>query len=435
MTFDAARGVEVLLPYFWQQEGGLNPHYKRTKMWFATLGEHLPHTLLFQDNLGIVTLLGMRFAGVSGLGASLGRLRANTVIFGRPREVKDEYFVEEIRSTIDGLREFADFQPIRHDTTLEDEGEHRTTVTLRAAEAIEWEAEGFTYRIRSSVRWHAVPGRSFVIDDSRPHLSTSRPDGATPADHLAAQWAVRALLVLIHGRKLQWRSHHVVDDQFPQWMMGGGDYGKHEVPLLFSGTVGQHAEASDEPHSSPILPFTLADVRADGMKKWVELYAEQSFARAIQPAVEVLNGASPFIEPQLMMVASSLERLGAYRYGDGRRRTMAEQIERCLDDCGLDLPAVGSNHAVAQMIAKANNDLKHPDRPNYPDRDLLVAATRLSKLIIRGQLCELLDLPAEARESLLGSSAGRDAVGALAHAGLTLAEDGSVTRGGMPAIE
>ncbi|WP_394289281.1 hypothetical protein [Microbacterium sp.] len=87
------------------------------------------------------------------------------------------------------------------------------------------------------------------------------------------------------------------------------------------------------------------------------------------------------------------------------------------------------------MIAKVNNDLKHPDRPNYPDRDLLVAATRLSKLIIRAQLCELLHLPAFARESLLGSSAGRDAVGALKHAGLTLAEDGSVTRGGMAATE
>lgn len=426
MTFDDERGVELHLPYFWEGEDGQNPQYLHAIKWFHRREEPFPPTVMFQDNRGEVTLVDTRVSGVAGATASVGRVRAGTVIFNAPRELKPEYRVQQVRSTIDGLEEFADFRPVTHDIAYADDGTHRTTVTVQANEEVAWKSGEFEFKIKASVSWRAVDGKSFVIEDSRPSLLTISADGATPLEHVRAQWGVRALLSLMFGAATPWRSHHVFDNEFPRWGMGAIDHGPHDVRTLLSGTVRQHS--APVPDRMPQAVFRLRQVGAESMRTWLGHYGDPRFERAVQPAVEVFNGLSAFTEPQLMMLAVSLERFGFYSFGDGQRRGMHELIERCLQESGFDWSQVGSIPAIANAITHVNNDLKHGDRKTYPDADVLIGITHLAKIIVRAQLFTVLDLDEDARTTFINSNDARYALAYFGRAGLSLNEDGTFTR-------
>lgn len=426
LTFEATRGAELTVPFFWEDEGGPNPQYRKAREWFDLQNETLPKTLVFADDKGHVTLTGLHVSGSSIGSVPVGRARAQAVIFGRPRSHRDEYLVNELMSTIDGLEEFAGFRPVNIEHGQTEDGHRRTTVVLDASEVVEWETGGFKYKIQSNLSWHG--GRSFTVDDSRPYISTAREGGATLWDHLEAQWPIRALLVLVHGTKLAWRSHRLRDNEFPMWMLNGSDRGPYAVEVQLAGTIEQHRFPEPTSHSLALVPLTLSELGAEGMKRWVELYADPNFERAIQPAVEVLNGASRFLEPQLMMLAISLDYLGYFRFGDGRRRTMADHIQKCLDEASLDWPEIGSREGIAKAIAAVNNDLKHPDRQTNPDSDVLAGISALAEIIVRAQVFDLLGVDETRRQRFLGYNDARHAVEIFATNGIAVADDGTFTR-------
>lgn len=428
LTFNEKRGAELTVPYLWETEGGPNPQYLKARRWFDINDGTLPETLIFQDDKGTVTLTDAHASGHSLGVAPVGRVRCQAAIFNRPRTYQDEYLVHEFISTIDGLEEFARFSPVTHSDEKTEAGRRRTTIVIDAAESVEWEASGFKYAIRSNVAWHGTPGRSFVIDDSSPFLSTTSDSGATLANHLEAQWAVRALLILVHGRPLAWRSHKIRDEEFPLWMMDGSDRGPYAVEVQMSNTVEQHRFPLPEANAFGLTPLRLNDLGADGMRKWIELYSDETFVHAVQPAVEVINGATRFLEPQLMMLAISLDRFGYFRFGDRKRRAMHEHILKCLDDANLDWPQIGSKTGIAKAISNMNNDLKHPDREAYPDTDALAGVTRLAEVIVRAQLFDLLGIENKLRERFLSYNDARNAVQIFTDAGITVTDDGELRR-------
>jgi len=423
---DEHRGIELLVPHFKDSERTSNPQYGRTRAWFSGSGEDIPASLLFQDHRGVATLVGLRFGGAAGLGACLGTLRPQTVILGQPRELREEYRVAELGSSIDGLAEFARFRPIGHSRSQDAGGKGVTTVTICDHEEVAWDANGFRYAITSRVRWTAQEGTSFIIDDARPLLRTSSDTGVTPSEHLVAQWPVRALLTLVHGRALQWRAHQLLDDEFPQWTLGGSELGLRETPVLFARTAEQHAApACDALEPSALI---LQEVGAEGMRRWADLYVDEDFRRAVQPAVEVFHGATSFLEPQAMMLAMALDRMGQWRFGDGKRRAMWETILRCLDAARLEWPRIGSRIGIAKAIANANNDLKHPGRPTYPEQAQLVGVTRLAKVIMRAQLFDLLGVPEDRMRDFLRSNDAHHAEQAFLATGITISDEGHCAR-------
>lgn len=428
LTFDEEQGAQLLVPFLRDSPDAETPQFARASTWFRfTDGSKPPKTLLFFDNRGIVTLVDNRLGGASLGSYPLGRLRPQIVIFEQPRTFKEAYLVQDFKSTIDGLEEFAAFRPISFDTERSEDG-YRTTVVVEPRERVQWEAGGFTYTIRANVAWTGQDGRSFDIIDSQPYLQTTNEKGATPHDHLGAQWSVRALLTLIYGTKLAWRSHQLRDEEFPVWMLSGDAHAPNFVDVHLAGTVKQHRWP--EPDSA-ILQFPsvrLTDLGSEGMRRWVELYTNEVFERAVQPAVEVINGATSFLEPQLMMLAISLDRLGQFRHGDRRRRAMWENIEKCLIDAHLDWPEVGSRKGIAMAISNINNDLKHPDRQGYPETQELAGAVYLSRIIVRAQLFDLLGLHARLREDFLGSNDARNAVDVFLRHGLRVDDEGHVIR-------
>jgi hypothetical protein len=347
------------------------------------------------------------------------------VIQERPREVRDEYLVRQLASTIDGLEEFSRFEPITHDVEYLPEGHSRTTIVVESVESVEWVANGYAYAIKSNVAWSARDGRYFHTVDSEPYLLTTSEEGASPVDHLAAQWPIRALLVLIHGQPLAWRSHRLRDEEFPVWMLDGSTSTPTFVDVQFQGTIAEHiAEKPSSPHFS-YPPLWLGSVTAEALANWVTLYGDEVLAQAVQPAVEVINGASRFLEPQLMMLAISLDRFGYFLHGDRRQRRIHANIEKCMEAAGIAWPTLGSRRGVARAIANANNDLKHPDREASPPSRQLAGLVELCKIIVRAQVFELLSVDPNIREKFVtGSNDALNMLRIFSDARLTIADDG-----------
>lgn len=421
LTFDEKRGGLLTVPYLWDS-AGVNPQYSKTSRWFDISEPRLPSALLFLDERGFVTLSETYVRG-SSLGNVLrGNAGAQAMIFGRPRHLKDEYQVQQFISTLDGLDEFAAFRTAILDREQLNSDSRQVTVTLDSSDSVEWEVDGFKYSIQSAVSWSV--GRSLSIDESPAKLITVNEAGATFAEHFLAQAPIRALLVLVHGARLAWRSHKLRDDEFPLWMMDGSDRGAYEVEVQLAGTIDQHAYPVPDQNAFGLSVVRLSDLGPAGMARWIELYADPDLQRAVQPAVEVLNGASRFLEPQLMMLAISLDSFGFYRFGDGRRRTIADHILKCLEAAQLDWPEIGSRVGIAHAIAAVNNDLKHPDRRTSPSIDVLSAVTSLAKIVARAQVLDLLGLDDRFRKKFLSYNDASNAIRAFTERGLKVNDSG-----------
>lgn len=386
-----------------------------------------PAALFFADEQGMVTLTGVRWRGRSGGSRVTGRISSDVAIFSQPRRLKDEYRVKEFHSTIDGLERFAAFRPLKTNIDEPRRG-NEVVVTIAAEEHVSWRSGGFTYTIQSSAPWR-TDGRNFKVD-SVPYLQTSTSRGATPQEHLIAQWPIRALLLLAFGRKLAWRSHRIKDQQFPVWMASGDAHDPIPVETRMSRTSRDFSMPLPEDHDLALSALHLPMLEARGMRRWTELYRDEVFRRGIEPAVEVINGATRFLEPQLMMLAISLDMLGYYRdAGRASNVPLATHVKRCLDDADLDWPQIGSRTGIAKAIAKLNNDLKHPDRMSPPDPAELSCITGLALIIVRAQVFDLLRLPVAARDQFLRSRDAYHAVDAFKRNGLQIDNQGNVVHG------
>lgn len=428
LIFEETRGATLIVPYIWESEGGSNPQYLKTQKWFELQGGTLPKTLVFEDDKGAITFTGAYPSGQEFGQFPCGRVGARALIFGRPRTYQEEYYLKEFQSTIDGLEEFARFSPVLHKDEMTDEGLRQTSLVINAKEFVEWEHGNFTYSIRSNVTWHATQGRSFVIDNSEPCISTISDAGATIDEHLRAQRAVRALLILVHGKNIAWRSHKIKDDEFPLWMMDGSNLGASPVVVQIEGLFTQNQLPLPNSKSFVLPALRLADVGSEGMQKWIQLFENESFLHAVQPAVEVINGATKFLEPQLMMLAISLDRFGYFLYGDSGRRKMYTNILKCLDEVDVEWPEIGSRIGIAKAISKINNDLKHPDREEYPDIEALAAITKISEIIVRLQIFDLLEVDSNLKIEFMRHNAVRQVIHLFTSQGIQISDSGDLVR-------
>src|SRR5687768_2362377 len=85
LTYEAGQGPLLTIPYILG-----SPQFAETEKWFVNRTD-LPESLLFWDGDGMVTLLGLRWGGHSFAQAAVGRVVPQTVIFGRPRQLKSAY--------------------------------------------------------------------------------------------------------------------------------------------------------------------------------------------------------------------------------------------------------------------------------------------------------------------------------------------------------
>lgn len=416
LTCEAGDGPLLAVPFF---RG--DPQFDVPGSWFHDVAKP-PASLLFADADGPVTLTGLRWRGCRGDPVSVGRLDARIAILAQPRQLENEYRVKSVVSDIDGLHEFAGFESVSTDYEAV-EGRLRVHVVVEAKDEVRVEHGDFTVAIRATAPWFATEGVQFTAR-ANAVIETTSAQSATIDDHIVAQWPVRALLILAHGTSLQWRGHKLCDDQFPVFMISGEAREPEYVTFLYRRTL-EDNHAPEPNRMDLFMPmFRLKDLGADGLDRWLRLYSDPVFRRAVEPAVEVLNGATRFLEPRLTMTIFALEAMGHFLDKERRpREPLHRQIGRCLDAAGLDLSALGSPSQIAAALTNINNDVKHADRPIRPDGVEMGLAAKLSMVILRMQCFELLGLDASLRERFIRLNTVRHAIEGFELNGVSIIEN------------
>lgn len=421
LIFDPIRGTELVLPYLREHESASSPHHAKTARWLAGDGGAFPKTLIFLDSQGSLTLNGLQVSRWHHGPVPTGRARPELVFFGRAAEVRDEYAAREVMSTLDGLEEFAGFSPMSLTERFRPDGGVVATATIDASEMIQWHHGEFEFEVHSNLAWSAVDGRSFMTEDSEPLLITRHPEGATVQEHLKQQRAVRALLTLAFGRPLRWRSHRVKDAVFSMHTLDGNAHAGPSVEVQYRQTL-RRIHHEPVPRSELFPPtLSLRTLGSDGLERWMQVYARPGVRRAVDAAVATFDDVEGYLEPQMMMLATSLERFGYHWRGGGKSDSLPRSIERCLEKTGVHWEDhLGTTKAISKFLAGINNDLKHADRPRFPDGVELFCAVDLAEMIVRMQILELLELGEEGRKAFETSIDFRNAVGGFARNGVSI---------------
>lgn len=385
----------------------------------AFRGGSLPKSALYSDHQGRLTFTSLRWRGTNhGNPVSEMRFDSDVTFLGEPRELQDDYRVEEFTSYIDGLEQATNFRTVSTNLNTRTDSEP-LTISIEEIAPLAWSSDEITYTVGVNTPWSEKSGQSFTAR-TRVYLRTTVRGGVTVSEHLQAQWPIRALLVLLHGTRLSWREHRVSDDQFPLWMMNGPSSHREYVKVIPRRTV-RDFDQPEPPFAAVALPLIYFEqLGPERLARWVELYHDFDIARAVEPSVEVINGMSNFLEPQLIMAVLGLDAFGFVKLGR-QRRDLWENIKACVDATGIDFSALGSNEVVAKALANTNNDLKHPDRRRRPDSVELNLAVDLAIAVLRMQLFDLLNIEEDLARDARGSRDVGGAVQNFSRNGITVA--------------
>lgn len=425
LTIDEEGRIELALPYLSEAHDEQNPQYAKTRQWSEKHDARIPGSLWFFDQKGWVTLVGFRWAGYSNTnnGSGTGYFYVRSAIFSRSRSIEDSYPISQFISTIDGLDSFGKFSPLKFNDDLKEGVWH--SIEVPEEEVFEWQGGKFKYQISSSFILRS--GSKFELKNAPPRLTTTHEDGASLLDHLNAQLPIRALLILVYGTSLSWRSHSVLSDSFPIWGWDEPMEMQAPVEVLLFETAAEHLKSPVDAKDLSGALLRLSDLNAAQLERWVDLYADERFRRAVEPAVEVFNGATVFTEPQFMMLTISLEYFGYYLFNDGKRRTSAEFVQKALDSSGLEWPGIGSNVGIAEAIARVNNDLKHPNRESNPTTEELFGLIILAKAIARAQIYTFLDVDEKVKDDAYSYELSGHANEFFRSVGMRIEDDGTFT--------
>lgn len=386
----------------------------------AFRGGSLPKSALYSDHQGPLTFTSLRWRGTNhGNPVSEMRFDSDVTFLGEPRELLDDYRVEEFTSYIDGLEQATNFRTVNTNSNTRTDSEP-LTVSIEEIAPLTWSNGQVTYAVGVATPWSGTSGQSFTAR-TRVYLQTTVRGGVTVAEHLQAQWPIRALLVLLHGTRLSWREHRIRDDQFPLWMTNGPSSHREYVKVIPRRTV-RDFEQPKPPFAAVALPLLYFEqLGPERLARWIELYHDPDIARAVEPSVEVINGMSNFLEPQLMMAILGLDAFGYVKLGP-QRRDLWINIKACIDATGIDFSALGSNEVVAKALANTNNDLKHPDRRRRPDSIELGLAVDMAIAILRMQIFDLLHIEEDLARNARGSRDIEGAIQNFSRNGITVAE-------------
>ena len=371
--------------------------------WALSLGKKGAKSVFLRSVDQRITLTGLQ-EGIDRCPQEVGEIivHAGAAIFAGLTEVVDDYRVKvvddyrvkEFTSTIDGLREFANFRGFSFDETVSGR-ELQLPVKLVDNESVSWESGGFEYRIEMCRRQRGQEGKCFYLDFDAV-LTTLASERALLFDHFRAHTKIRALLTLLFGKRLAWRSHSVTDEMFPKRSVGGDLYPPEANPVLLAHTMAEHVEPEISGTGLTSRQVLLSDLGEEGLKQWCDRYDDMEVFHAVAPAVEAIANESVFMEPTLIMLAGACERFG-YVHTKKERAPVACQFYACAKFAHLDaLELPFEIEQLSMFLARVYNRLKHPGSENkYPDRMEVLVARDTLKLLARSQALTLMDVDSD----------------------------------------
>lgn len=371
--------------------------------WALSLGKKGAKSVFLRSVDQRITLTGLQ-EGIDRCPQEVGEIivHAGAAIFAGLTEVVDDYRVKvvddyrvkEFTSTIDGLREFANFRGFSFDETVSGR-ELQLPVKLVDNESVSWESGGFEYRIEMRRRQRGQEGKCFYLDFDAV-LTTLASERASLFDHFRAHTKIRALLTLLFGKRLAWRSHSVTDEMFPKRSVGGDLYPPEANPVLLAHTMAEHVEPEISGTGLTSRQVLLSDLGEEGLKQWCDRYDDMEVFHAVAPAVEAIANESVFMEPTLIMLAGACERF-ACLHTTSERDYVACHFYACAKSAHLDaLELPLGIEQLSAFLARVYNRLKHPGSENkYPDRMEVLVARDTLKLLARSQALMLMDVDSD----------------------------------------
>ena len=398
LRMDEKLGVRVEVPYVDNAQVG---QFEHVQAWFRDQAP--PSNMELATPSGMVSMFDIRWSGHSSGGAvSLGTLAPNEVVLHeRDGPLTEPLVVDEVRSRVDGLREWTRLTALDTSHELDGEGRvQRITVTVESPEAVTWQQGAATMTLRTDWRTSypedGAEGGMNILDST---VLTSRFDSARPfLDHLVEQKKVVNLLVLLFGTGIYFREHRVQHATFTVRTLDGVSHGNPFVELLSSRTIRERLEPMPTRNDFVNGLAGLTAIGPAGLQRWSDEYTR--WERFILPAAGVLGRRGFFQEDIIVSNSQSLEAAGqllgardgeAETYWRGRPTT-ATYVYRCLHVADLTWSerATSILH-LARAIANTYNDIKHFDRGNFPEAaasDISAAAT---KLLVRAIALQIVD--------------------------------------------
>lgn len=376
-------------------------HYDDTKQfepvqnWFSTRTPP-PNMNLLTDE-GTVSLFDIQWSGhavKSGHNVSLGKLRPTEIVLSsRQADLASALLVAEMRSHIDGLKEWTRFTAIKHESETNEKGlVRKLVVEVESLTEMAWRQGEATMTLQTDWKSANPEGHDvgsfnifeWVVLDSKfeePRLFF---------EHLVEQRKIVHLLILIFGKGIRFRKHQVRDQAFA--VKRGDGHGPHLpfVELISRRTVHEYAEKPPTREDLREPLFYLREMGTAGMQVWAEEY--EKWKRFILPATAILGRSGVFVEDLVVSLSMALESAGSilghcdgeeetYR---GKVRTTSTYVYRCLQTLDLDWgDRVESTVGLARATANTYNGTKHFNDGVMPDNDQIFVISEVLRKVAR----------------------------------------------------
>lgn len=396
LKYDQVEGVYLEIPYIHH----LNiDQFATTNEWFES--QRPPQNMVLKTLEGDICLYGTHFRSRTsklGRGISVGRIDVDdTVLRTRSGPLGDSLAVSELRSRVDGLSEWTQFNAVDWAfAPIEKEGiAPKVVITLQSTEQIEWQHGTATMSFQTE--W-ATEKTIIGMNANQWVTLTSRfADSRSVNDHVLAQRQVTHLLGLMFGQPIRFRKHHVRDASLVEHQTSGQLSPSYE--LISWATL---QDFSEPVPTTKDLSHPIGDLKAlgsEGMARWAEQY--EKYERVVLPTIGLLNRAGASVEDAVISTSMSLEAAGTIigkregerdSYSKGGNVATATYFYRCLH--ALELPWDEVAESIAGLsiaIANTYNDIKHYGRGKVPERTHSYLVGLVGLLTVRLTLANVVD--------------------------------------------
>ena len=401
LRMEEPNGPMVEVPFIQGDEAG---QFAPVQDWFSTRTS--PENMVIKTADGDISLYAIQWMGhsvKSGRGVSLGKLQPTEIVLARRNTPLSETLtVTEVRSHVDGLKEWTSFTAIKQDRETNEKGlVRKLLVEVESVAAMTWKQGEATMTLQTD--WRSA--NQEVDDDSSFSifewvvLDSKFEKPTIFFDHLVEQRKVLHLLVLMFDGAIHFRKHRVRDETFSVPRGDGEDHHPF-VELISRRTVREYAEKRPTKQDLNRPLVYLRQVEAEGMHRWSDTYEE--WKRFILPTVGVLGRRGAFVEDVVVSLSMSLEAGGnllGHRDGEEvtynkrtKKPSTATFVYRCLHDLDVNWgDNVESIAGLARAAANTYNGIKHFDRGEFPDNEETYLVSLVLRQVVRLMALNLLD--------------------------------------------
>lgn len=410
LRMEEPRGAVIEVPYIHMDS---TKQFAPVQAWFSTRTS--PPNMLLRTASGAVSLFDIQWDGhsvKSGNSVSLGKLRPMEIVLSnREADLEDPLLVTELRSHVDGLREWSRFTAIKHDTEANENNlVRKLTVEVESVAQVSWKQGDATMTLQTDWRTANPEGLNegsfnifeWVVLDSK------FDEGHSFFDHYVEQRKLVHLLILVFGKPVHFRKHQVRDDSFSQRLNGGKLVNHPFVQLISRRTVGEYAEKppTKEDLQRPLV--YLREIGQEGLQRWADEF--ERWTRFTLPATATLGKRNIYVGDLVVSLSMSLEAAGhIIGVRDGEEETYREKsttpttasyVYRCLHLLDLDWgDRVASPVGLARAVANGYNGTKHYNKGVLPDNDQTFLISEVLRKVTRLLTLHIVDPSGELLKS------------------------------------